>query len=283
MNYCEVTLVFDNADRQLHLDYSEVSVTRRVYRSGDSEYLLNGSACRLKDVVDLFRDTGVGKEGYSIIGQGRIDEILSQRSEDRRAVFEEAAGISRFRARKDEAEQRLKRSDENLVRIADVLDELQKQLGPLEKQAEVAREYLALSETLKELDIQLYLVRYNRLGKRFATVRDALAAATLQLTELTDHVNELNADREQREQGLEALHLALSSAHDALLAQTDAHHRAQEQAQNVENRLQTGTETLARLQSEADSVQARMRLINATMPFSRKNKRWKSFFSGDSN
>ncbi|HNX61181.1 MAG TPA: chromosome segregation protein SMC [Candidatus Limiplasma sp.] len=265
MNYCEVTLVFDNADRQLHLDYSEVSVTRRVYRSGDSEYLLNGAACRLKDVVDLFRDTGVGKEGYSIIGQGRIDEILSQRSEDRRAVFEEAAGISRFRARKDEAEQRLKRSDENLVRIADVLDELQKQLGPLEKQAEVAREYLALSETLKELDIQLYLVRYDRLGKRFATVRDALSAATLQLTGLTDRVNELNTDREQREQGLEALQQALSAAHDALLAQTDALHRAQEQSQNVENRLQTGTETLSRLQSEADSVQARMRLINATM------------------
>ena len=88
MNYCEVTLVFDNEDRQLHVEYNEVSITRRVYRSGDSEYLLNGSNCRLKDIVDLFRDTGVGKEGYSIIGQGRIDEILSQRSEDRRTVFE---------------------------------------------------------------------------------------------------------------------------------------------------------------------------------------------------
>ena len=106
MNYCEVTLVFDNEDRQLHVEYNEVSITRRVYRSGDSEYLLNGSNCRLKDIVDLFRDTGVGKEGYSIIGQGRIDEILSQRSEDRRTVFEEAAGISRYRARKEEAEGR---------------------------------------------------------------------------------------------------------------------------------------------------------------------------------
>ena len=170
MNYCEVTLVFDNTDRQLPLDYTEVSITRRVYRSGESEYLLNGSACRLKDVVDLFRDTGVGKEGYSIIGQGRIDEILSQRSEDRRAVFEEAAGISRFRARKEEAEQRLKRSDENLVRVEDVLEELSRQLGPLEKQADVAREYLALSETLKELDIELYLLRQERLSKRASTM-----------------------------------------------------------------------------------------------------------------
>ena len=140
MNYCEVTLVFDNSDQQLPVNFSEVSITRRVYRSGESEYLLNGSDCRLKDIVDLFRDTGVGKEGYSIIGQGRIDEILSQRGEDRRAVFEEAAGISRFRARKEEAEQRLKRSDENLVRVVDLIEELQDRLEPLEKQASVAKE-----------------------------------------------------------------------------------------------------------------------------------------------
>ncbi|MEG2481580.1 MAG: AAA family ATPase, partial [Clostridia bacterium] len=129
MNYCEVTLVFDNTDRQLQVDYAEVSITRRVYRSGDSEYLLNGTNCRLKDIVDLFRDTGIGKEGYSIIGQGRIDEILSQRSEDRRAVFEEAAGIGRFRTRKEEAEGRLKRADENLVRVTDVLEELESRLA----------------------------------------------------------------------------------------------------------------------------------------------------------
>ena len=138
LNYCEVTLVFDNTDHQLKAPFDEVSITRRVYRSGDSEYLMNGSACRLKDIVDLFRDTGVGKEGYSIIGQGRIDEILSQRSEDRRAIFEEAAGISRFRSRKEEAEGRLKRADENLVRVLDVLEELESHLTPLKKQADTA-------------------------------------------------------------------------------------------------------------------------------------------------
>ena len=265
MNYCEVTLVFDNADRQLPVDFAEVSITRRVYRSGESEYLLNGSNCRLKDVVDLFRDTGVGKEGYSIIGQGRIDEILSQRSEDRRAVFEEAAGIGRFRARKEEAEQRLKRSDENLVRVEDILDVLNRQLTPLEKQAEVAREFLALSETLKELDVELYLLRGERLQKRAQTMEDALLAVQDQLTELTQRLSELGDDRQNRETGLEALQRTLAEAHDALLTKNEALHQAREQAQGVENRLQTGSDTAARLQLEADAVRTRAQLITATL------------------
>ena len=265
MNYCEVTLVFDNADGQLPVDFTEASITRRVYRSGESEYLMNGATCRLKDVVDLFRDTGVGKEGYSIIGQGRIDEILSQRSEDRRAVFEEAAGISRFRVRKEEAEQRLKRSDENLVRVEDVLEELNRQLGPLEKQADVAREYLTLSETLKELDVELYLLRYERLSKRSTVMEDALLAVKDQLLDLTGRLQELNEDREAREVGLESVQKALSAAHEMLLDQNNRLHAAREQAQSVENRLQTGTDTAERLRGEADAVRMRIQLIEATM------------------
>jgi chromosome segregation protein len=265
MNYCEVTLCFANDDRRLAVDFTEVSITRRVYRSGESEYLINGATCRLKDVVDLFRDTGAGREGYSIIGQGRIDEILSQHSEDRRAVFEEAAGISRFRARKDEAEQRLKRSDENLLRVEDLLEELRRQLAPLEKQAEVAREYLALSETLKELDIQLYLRKYDRLGKRAAVVEDALLAVKDQLVSLTDRLAEASAQRETQESHLEALQRTLAQAHDTLLARTDVLHRAQEQAQSAENKQQTGTETEKRLHSEAEAVRTRIQLIEATM------------------
>ncbi|MCE5342390.1 MAG: chromosome segregation protein SMC [Eubacteriales bacterium] len=265
MNYCEVTLCFANDDRRLPVDFMEVSITRRVYRSGESEYLLNGTTCRLKDVVDLFRDTGAGREGYSIIGQGRIDEILSQHSEDRRAVFEEAAGISRFRARKDEAEQHLKRSDENLLRVEDLLEELRHQMTPLEKQAEIAREYLALSETLKELDMQLYLRRYDRLGKRAVVVEDALLAVKDQLAALNERLTEGGTEREKQESGLEALQKTLAQAHDTLLARTDLLHRAQEQAQNAENRLQTGTEAEKRLQSEAEAVRTRIRLIEATM------------------
>ena len=265
MNYCEVTLVFENEDRKLPVDFAEVSVTRRVYRSGESEYLLNGSTCRLKDVVDLFRDTGVGKEGYSIIGQGRIDEILSQRSEDRRAVFEEAAGIGRFRARKEEAEQRLKRADENLLRVMDVLDELERQLKPLEKQAAVAREYLELSDTLKQLDVQLFLVRYDRLSKRSVAMEDALREISQALEQANTRLTEVTQERDQQETTVAAVQQALSAAHDTLLQKNELLHRARERAQNAENRLQSGEETAERLAGEAEAVRTRIALIEATM------------------
>ena len=137
--FCEVTLVFDNSDKSLPIDFAEVAVTRRVYRSGEGEYKINGAACRLRDIVDLFRDTGVGKDGYSLIGQGRIDEILSQKSEDRRQVFEEAAGIVKYKARKLEAQRRMEHTRDNLSRVEDILAELESRVEPLRAQSEGAR------------------------------------------------------------------------------------------------------------------------------------------------
>ncbi len=265
MNYCEVTLVFDNSDHQLPVEYQEVSILRRVYRNGDSEYQMNGSACRLKDIVELFRDTGVGKEGYSIIGQGRIDEILSQRGEDRRIVFEEAAGINRFRTRKVEAEHRLKHADENLVRVLDVLDELETHLTPLKKQAEVAREYLSLSESLKELDIRLFVYRYDRLHQKemeaeqqLLRIKDALTDAEKQLAAAIDR-------RTAGEGRQEELNRALSEAHDALLRASDSLHSIKEEAASAENRILSGQETLARLDKEENSLNTRLRLIETTV------------------
>ncbi|MDD3336819.1 MAG: chromosome segregation protein SMC [Eubacteriales bacterium] len=265
MNYCEVTLVFDNTDHQLPVEYGEVSITRRVYRSGDSEYLLNGGNCRLKDIVDLFRDTGVGKEGYSIIGQGRIDEILSQRSEDRRAVFEEAAGISRFRTRKEEAETRMKRADENLVRVLDVLEELETHLKPLKRQAEVAREYMTLSETLKELDVRLFLLRYDKLNEKEIAAEQLLLSIKDALLEAEKHLEDCKARREQGDAELEALQQALSEAHTGLLEANEALHNARDSVVAIETKMDAGQETAARLQAETESVQTRMRLIEATM------------------
>lgn len=265
MNYCEVTLVFDNSDRQLPIDFSEVSITRRVYRSGESEYQLNGATCRLKDIVDLFRDTGVGKEGYSIIGQGRIDEILSQRSEDRRAVFEEAAGISRFRTRKEEAESRLARAEENLVRVIDVLEELKSHLAPLEKQAEVAKEFLMLSEELKELDVELFLVRYHRLHAREDSMEQALLSVKDALLEAGARLTQVTAERDQAEETMEALQKALSEAHASLLEKNELLHRTREEAASNDNRLRRGAETAQRLEGEAEAVRARMALIQASM------------------
>ncbi|HRX09440.1 MAG TPA: chromosome segregation protein SMC, partial [Candidatus Limiplasma sp.] len=264
MNYCEVTLTFDNSDGTLASDYSEVAVTRRVFRNGESEYILNGSGCRLKDIVDLFRDTGLGKEGYSIVGQGRMDEILSNRSEDRRAVFEEAAGISRYRARKEEAERRLSKSDENLSRVQDLLKELQEMLGPMAEQAEVAREYLKLSQTLRELDVTLYCIRFDRLQKRSETVEETLAEIAEEIDTALEQLKTLNQTREDREEGMERLQEALSQAHAALLVRKDALFTAQEARQAVASRTEAARETAERLDSEREAIETRMKMIEAT-------------------
>ncbi len=177
MGFAEVSMVMDNTDRKLNLDFSEVTVTRRVYRSGESDYLINGSACRLKDILELFMDTGVGKEGYSIIGQGRIDEILSTKSEDRRMLFEEAAGIVKYKTRRTEAANNLEKEHANLVRVNDIISELETQVGPLEKQAEKTKKYLVLADRLKLVQVNMFV----RQADSFAKEIDALAAQIAQL------------------------------------------------------------------------------------------------------
>ena len=158
LGYAYVAITLDNSDHSLAIDYDEVTVSRRLYRSGESEYMINGTSCRLKDVNELFMDTGIGKEGYSIIGQGQIDQILSSKPEDRRNLFDEAAGIVKFKSRKDTAIKKLEEEKINLTRLSDILSELEKQIGPLEKQSEVAKEYLKYRERLKTLDVNMFLV-----------------------------------------------------------------------------------------------------------------------------
>jgi len=157
LGFAEVSLVFDNQDNKLPVEYAEVTVTRKLYRSGESQYFINKTPCRLKDIIELFMDTGIGKDGYSIIGQGRIDEILSNKSEDRRNIFEEAAGIVKYKARKIEAEKNLERTKLNLLRINDVLVEIEQNLEPLKAQAEKAKEFLNLREELKQIEVGLFL------------------------------------------------------------------------------------------------------------------------------
>ncbi len=162
LGFAEVSLTFDNSSGMLPIDYSEVTVTRRVFRSGESEYYINRGACRLKDIVELFMDTGIGKEGYSIIGQGRIDEILSNRPEERRYIFEEAAGIVKYKSRREESEKKLEKTKANLLRVDDILSELEQQLEPLEEQAKKAKEYLNYREQLKVLEINQFIDQFNK-------------------------------------------------------------------------------------------------------------------------
>ncbi|MBR6505205.1 MAG: AAA family ATPase, partial [Clostridia bacterium] len=157
LGFAEVSMIIDNSKGKLPIEYSEVTVTRRIYRNGESGYFINKTPCRLKDILELFMDTGIGKDGYSIIGQGKIDEILSNKSEDRRHIFEEAAGIVKYRVRKVESEKKLESTKLNLLRINDIISEIETNLEPLKNQSEKAKDYLNLREELKSIEIGLFL------------------------------------------------------------------------------------------------------------------------------
>ncbi len=165
LGFAEASLIFDNTDGSLPIEYSEVTVTRKIYRSGETGYYINKVPCRLKDVVELFMDTGIGRDGYSIIGQGKIDEILSNKSEDRRHIFEEAAGIVKYRARKEETEKKLEQTKLNLLRINDILSEIETNLEPLQTQADKAKKYLNLKEELKNIEVGLFIYNIEKYKK----------------------------------------------------------------------------------------------------------------------
>ena len=165
MGFAYVAITFENANRIIPLDYEEVTVARRVYRSGESEYLINGSSCRRKDIVELFYDTGIGKEGYSIIGQGQVEKILSGKIEDSRELFDEAAGIAKYKKNRTVTEKSLEQERQNLERVTDILAELEKQVGPLEQQSAKAKEYLKLRDEEKDIDTHLFLYDYEHLKK----------------------------------------------------------------------------------------------------------------------
>ncbi len=198
LSYAHVAITFDNADRALPIDYAEVTVARRVYRSGESEYILNGNPCRLKDVQELFYDTGIGKEGYSIIGQGQIDKILSGRPEERRELFDEAAGIVKFKRRRNATEKKLESERENLVRINDILTEQERQLIPLEKQAQSARVYLQKKEELKIYDVNAYLLETERINGELEKVDGKLDIANHDL-------EDVRREKQKNEKAYEAL------------------------------------------------------------------------------
>ena len=205
LSFCEVTLIFDNEDHSLPIDFTEVSVTRRVYRSGEGEYKINGAACRLRDIVDLFRDTGIGKDGYSMIGQGRIDEILSVKSEDRRQVFEEAAGIVKYKARKQDAQRRMDNTTQNLNRVEDILHDLEERVEPLKAQSETAREYLSLRDELKVLDLNVFLMRTERYEARIRELKESVEGLGEAILQSNRELEEAGAGREVCQSELESL------------------------------------------------------------------------------
>lgn len=210
MGYAYVALTLDNSDRRLNLDYDEITVSRRVYRTGESEYMINGSACRLRDVQELFYDTGIGKEGYSIIGQGQIDKILQGKPEERRELFDEAAGIVKYKKRKTIALKKLENERLNLTRINDILSELEKQVGPLKKQSESALKFVEYRKELREYDVNLFLIESSQIKdkiKQYAEkeriTSDDLDEERARLEQLKIRYEELNSELTELESGIE--------------------------------------------------------------------------------
>jgi len=212
LSYAYVAITLDNADHQLAIEFDEVTVARRIYRSGESEYLINGTICRLKDINELFYDTGIGKEGYSIIGQGQIDKILSGKPEERRELFDEAAGIVKFKKRKAAAQSKLENEKQNLVRVKDILSELEKQVGPLERQSETARKYLRKKEELKNLDVNVFLLENNRLKEQLEAVAEKYRIAETDLKDTNIQYENIKEEYERLQAEMEALDKSIEEA-----------------------------------------------------------------------
>ena len=263
LGFAQVSLIIDNSARIFDSDSPEIMLTRRYYRSGESEYFINRESVRLKDINSLLMDTGLGRDGYSIIGQGRIAEIVSTKSTDRREVFEEAAGISRFRYRKEEAERKLEKTEDNLLRINDKIEELEMQVGPLKKQAEVARRYLALRDELKLREISAWMATLDKLHEQAVSVNQEYDQATRSLEKAKSDLEALYASSGsitermhqkdvESEQTRERLSLAESAAAECDSAAAVLRANVQSSVESKERMLQD----IAEQESRADEIRA---------------------------
>lgn len=254
LGFAEVTLTIDNADRRLPFDNDTVAVTRRYYRSGESEYLINKNTVRLKDINELFMDTGLGRDGYSIIGQGKIDSIVAARSEDRREIFEEAAGISRYRYRKEESERRLNKAEENLVRLRDILSELEGRVEPLRLQAEKAEQFIALDKEKKGLEIGIWLETLDRSGRVLREHGEKISLAQAQHGELEEEIQSIAQRTEENLREVNQCTVGMEEARAQAAALDEQAVRAEGEASLLENDAAHNRENLHRLEGQVEEA-----------------------------
>lgn len=295
LGFAYVAITLDNSDHKLPIDYQEVTIARRLYRSGESEYLLNGTACRLKDVNELFYDTGIGKEGYSIIGQGQIDKILSGKPEERRELFDEAAGIVKFKRRKNTAIKKLEEEQQNLTRVNDILSELTRQLAPLEKQAETAKVYLKKKEALKQLDIQMFLVEMARIREQLKAVEEKYEIAQSDLEETCKSFDVTKTEYENLEKELEILEEEIQKSREQStqktlekqtlenqihLLQEQIHSAKQNETQYQERALALETDIDKRKKEKQGYLEEKLQLEKKAAEFSRVQSQAQEAFKG---
>ena len=254
----EVTLVIDNTDHTLPIDYAEVGITRRMYRSGDSEYLINNNICRLKDIKELIMDTGIGVEGYSIIGQGRIADIIDNKMDSRREIFEEAAGITKYRTKKDEAQRKLERATNNLTRVNDIVREIEGRIGNLEKESEKATEYLDIREKYKAVEVNIILKSIEAADSKTAAEREELTTLEELITKEEASKEEMEAIlHEQREKARE-LEEEMNNLRDQLIAKNDEIHEISGRGEVNKERLIALNRDEERLRAEIKAIEEKL-------------------------
>ena len=257
MGFAEVSVTFDNSDMFGRLDcpYDEVTVTRRYYRSGESEYFINRRACRLKDIYELFMNTGVGRDGYSIIGQGKIAEIVSKKSDERRSIFEDASGIAKYRHKKSETERKLAHTEENMTRINDVFLEVEAQVGPLEKEAQKAKRALELLEVKKQVDVQLWLYDTEKLRADVAKCEESFSHAEFDLQNAQDAISALEAQNDRLFEKSQSNKAQSEQLLDEIRTQTDANHALDSEYRVAQNDLDHTGELIAGAKGTCESTQ----------------------------
>ena len=256
LSYAYVAITLDNSDHKLPVDYEEVTIARRVYRSGESEYLMNGSPCRLKDVNELFYDTGIGKEGYSIIGQGQIDRILSGKPEERRELFDEAAGIVKYKRRKVTAQKKLEHERENLVRVNDILSELERQLAPLERQSEKAHLYLKKKEELKEYDVNMFLLEVERIEQLLSEAGKNFEIASEHLTETKEQHEKMKSEYAAMEEAMTQMDEKISNLKDSIAGTDVTKGKLEGQINVLKEQIHTAQLTKEHLGERIASIEA---------------------------
>ncbi|HHW47119.1 MAG TPA: chromosome segregation protein SMC [Clostridiaceae bacterium] len=254
LGFAEVSLTIDNSDGSLPVEFSEVTITRRVFRSGESEYYINRTSCRLKDIHELFLDTGIGKDGYSIIGQGRIDEILSTKSEDRRSIFEEASGIMKYKVRKQEAEKKLELTKQNLLRINDILNELEIQLEPLKQQSDTAKKYLSLRDNLKELEVNVYIENISKYKEKISELEAQLSSVKEEIDDESRRLENINTLNRQKSEALKLLDEKLESSRQKYYSLESSLEKYQAEIRLNEEKINHFTQNTHRLDGEISEI-----------------------------
>ena len=255
LSYASVAITLDNSDHKLPVQFDEIKVTRKLYRSGDSEYLINGSPCRLKDINEMFYDTGIGKEGYSIIGQGQIEKILNGKPEERRELFDEAAGIVKFKRRKNLSLKKLEEEQQNLVRVTDIIKELEKQTGPLQKQSETAREYLKKKEELKKYDINMFLLETLRLKDQMDVISKNLDIASDDFKNSEKKYNAMKTEYEKIEDKVDLINSEIEESKTQLNQTTLLKQQLENRIALLKEQINSVKSNDSHFRQRADSIQ----------------------------